>query len=316
MKLRRVTSAWARFYRPLKAALPPAHYHPGLRLEALEQEPDKVVAVLADGTRLAGDLLIGADGLRSTVRHLLNPDLRPTYAGYVGWRILVGEEDVPAALRASLFDRYTFCLPQEGLVVAFPVPGRGDDTQAGQRAYNIVWYRPTNGARLADLSTDAVGRHHTAGIPPPLIRPELIAEMKAQAAEQLAPALAEIIGRAAQVFFQPIYELASPRLVFGRVALLGDAAFVARPHGGAGVTKAALDAASLADALAVSGGNIEAGLAHYDLTQRKLGDWFVGRSRQLGAYVTAADRRPDIVLRDYNATNAELRTLIGGAPRP
>jgi 2-polyprenyl-6-methoxyphenol hydroxylase and related FAD-dependent oxidoreductases len=39
-------------------------------------------------------------------------------------------------------------------------------------------------------------------------------------------------------------------MVFGRVALLGDAAFVARPHVGAGVTKAALDAASLADATA------------------------------------------------------------------
>ena len=50
-------------------------------------------------------------------------------------------------------------------------------------------------------------------------------------------------------FFQPIFDLESPRMVAGRVALLGDAAFVARPHVGAGVTKAALNAAWLTDAL-------------------------------------------------------------------
>jgi 2-polyprenyl-6-methoxyphenol hydroxylase-like FAD-dependent oxidoreductase len=285
-------------------------------LDAIEQKSDGVVAVLGDGSRVAGDLLIGADGLRSTVRHVLRPDLRAVYAGYVGWRVLVDESDIPAALRASIFDRYTFCLPNDGLVVAFPVPGRNDGTQPGRRSYNIVWYRPTDQATLADLSTDASGRHHAAGIPPPLIRPELVAQMKAQAADQLAPVLAEIIALSAQAFFQPIYELASPQLVFGRVALLGDAAFVARPHGGAGVTKAALDAACLADALANTGGDIEASLARYDHKQRRLGDWFVGRSRQLGAYVTAGDRRPDVVLRDYNSTNAELRALIGNAPAP
>jgi 2-polyprenyl-6-methoxyphenol hydroxylase-like FAD-dependent oxidoreductase len=179
MKLRRVTSAWARFYRPLKTALPSALYRPGMPLDAIEQKSDGVVAVLGDGSRVAGDLLIGADGLRSTVRHVLRPDLRAVYVGYVGWRVLVDESDIPAALRASIFDRYTFCLPNDGLVVAFPVPGRNDGTPPGRRSYNIVWYRPTDQATLADLSTDASGRHHAAGIPPPLIRPELVAQMKA-----------------------------------------------------------------------------------------------------------------------------------------
>ena len=48
---------------------------------------------------------------------------------------------------------------------------------------------------------------------------------------------------------QPIYDLETPRMAFGRVAIIGDAAFVARPHVGAGVSKAADDAAALADAL-------------------------------------------------------------------
>src|SRR5205807_1900715 len=111
----------------------------------------------------------------------------------------------------------------------------------------------------------------------------------------LAPPIAEIFARARQSFFQPIYDLASPRIAFGRVALLGDAAFVARPHVGAGVTKAALDAACLADAI-VRCGDLDAALAHYDVERRGFGDWIVARSRDLGKYIGAQARhqRPSL----------------------
>ena len=92
------------------------------------------------------------------------------------------------------------------------------------------------------MCTDAAGTHHAAGIPPPLIRADVIARVKADAELLLPPQIAEIFGRTTP-FFQPIFDLESPRLVFGRVVLSGDAAFVARPHVGAGATKAALDAA-------------------------------------------------------------------------
>ena len=77
----------------------------------------------------------------------------------------------------------------------------------------------------------------------------------------IAPQIAEIFARTAP-FFQPIYDLISPQLVFGRVVLAGDAAFVARPHAGAGDTKAALDAACLADCLRDAGDDLDAGLQH------------------------------------------------------
>lgn len=310
MPLRRIMSAWPRFYGPLKEALPDAVYRPGYRLERLEPTPDGVTALFADGARETGDLLVAADGLRSTVRAQLLPEVRPEYAGYIGWRAMVDERDVPASFRATLFDRYTFCLPDSGLVVAYPVPARDGDTRPGHRGYNLVWYRPTDEATLAAMSTDADGRRHDGGIPPPLIRPEVVAEMKAGARATLAPQIADILELAGQPFFQPIYDFASPRLVFGRVALLGDAAFVARPHGGAGVTKAALDATGLVDSLLAAGGEIEAGLTRYDREQRRFGDWIVTRGRELGAYVALRpDRRPEILLREYNATNADLRNL-------
>ena len=178
---------------------------------------------------------------------------QPNYAGYVAWRAMLDESEVPPDIHAEIFERYTFCLPDGELFLAYPVPGRNNETQPGRRAYNIVWYRPTDPEQaLVDLCTDASGRCHGTSIPPPLIRPEVTAAIKATARALVAPQVAEIFARTAQPFFQPIFDLESPRTVFGRVALLGDAAFVARPHVGAGVTKAALDAASLADA--VSGG--------------------------------------------------------------
>ena len=145
---------------------------------------------------------------------------------------MLDESDVPPAIREEIFERYTFCLPEGELFLAYPVPGRNNETQPGRRAYNIVWYRPTDReTTLADLCTDATGRRHGTAIPPPLIRPEVTAAIKATARALVAPQVAEIFARTPQPFFQPIFDLESQRIVFGRAALLGDAAFVARPHG-------------------------------------------------------------------------------------
>jgi len=105
--------------------------------------------------------------------------------------------------------------------------------------------------------------------------------VKRAARETIAPALAEIFS-ASRPYFQPIYDLAAPQLVFGRAIIMGDAAFVARPHVGAGVTKAALDAACLADAHA-DHDSIEAALAHYGAVRKAAGDWIISRAREFGA---------------------------------
>jgi 2-polyprenyl-6-methoxyphenol hydroxylase-like FAD-dependent oxidoreductase len=82
-----------------------------------------------------------------------------------------------------------------------------------------------------------------------------------------------------------IFDLEVPRLTFGRVALVGDAAFVARPHVGTAVTKAAQDAQALADALAGAEGNIEGALASYESSRKQAGSELVARGRRLGAHL-------------------------------
>ena len=85
---------------------------------------------------------------------------------------------------------------------------------------------------------------------PALIRAEAIAEMHDAAERLLAPPFRALVRLIDEPLLQPLYALVSPRIAFGRVALIGAAAFVARPHVGAGVSKAADDAAALAEALA------------------------------------------------------------------
>lgn len=277
-------SAWARVYRLLKDALPTQKYRYGMELARVDQDERVVTAVFADGTRERGDLLIGADGGRSTVRELFLPGLQPEYAGYVAWRAMLDERDVPADIHAQLFANYTYCLPPGELFLAYPVPGRNNETQPGQRAYNIVWYRPTTPEQLAEFCTDASGRQHGTSIPPPLLRPDVIAWSKAQARALVAPQVAEIFERDPRPFFQAIFDFISPQTVFGRVALLGDAAFLARPHPGAGTTKCAMDAEHLADSIAALG--LEAGLAKYQRQQGAFGSGIVRQGQVDGSYIS------------------------------
>jgi 2-polyprenyl-6-methoxyphenol hydroxylase-like FAD-dependent oxidoreductase len=315
-------SAWARIYRLLKDAFPAESYRFGATLARIDQDAAGVTAIFADGSTERGELLVGADGIRSTVRGLLAPAVQPTYAGYVAWRGVAEESEFPPETHAQLFEKYTFCLPEGEMMLCYPVPGRDNDVRRGRRGYNFVWYRPTDHGRgpLPDLCTDANGHCHGMAIAPPLIRPEVIARLKKEARALLAPQVAGIVERT-QPFFQAIFDLESPSLVHGRVALLGDAAFVARPHVGMGVTKAALDAESLARCLAAASGDLDEGLARYDIERRRFGSRIIARARRLGAYLeaqhkapakrTAAERsqEPEEVMREIGSMAVDLNEM-------
>ena len=281
-----VLTAWQRVYRVLRDAFPAERYHRGRGLKAFGQSGDAVVAHFADGPSLRADVLIGADGLRSTVRQQCLPRILPLYAGYVAWRALLPEGVIPSAVHREIFMAMAFCLPPGEQCIGYPVVGPNNELREGERRYNVVWYRPAEEtSELPQLLTDRSGVGHSISIPPPLIRSEHVTAMRAAAERLLAPQFRAIVRLIEEPILQPIYDLESPHLAFGRAAIIGDAAFVARPHVAAGVSKAADDAAALTAAL--DSEDVESALRRFESQRLPENKKIIERARHLGAYLQA-----------------------------
>jgi len=123
----------------------------------------------------------------------------------------------------------------------------------------------------------------------------------------LAPQFNAMVALCEQPFLQPIYDLEVPCMAFGRAAIVGDAAFVARPHIGAGVAKAADDALALADALAANPDVGEA-LKQFEMPRLAAGERIIARTRHLGAYVQA-DLKTDAE-REYAARHRTPEAVL------
>ena len=314
LPIRQCLTTWGRLHELLLAAFPATRYHLGHAFAGVEQDADGVNAHFRNGAVTRGDLLIGADGIRSVVRAQISPETMPRYAGYIAWRGLVDENELAPQTRRDLFPKFAFSLAPSEHMLGYPVAGFSHSTRAGERCFNFVWYRPTHAERdLPELCTDIHGRRHDMSIPPPLIRPEVIAAMRNAAREHLSPQFAEVVARTRQPFFQAIFDLESARMDFGRIALLGDAAFVARPHVGMGVSKAAGDALALAALLRNSGNNFTSALPDYSVQRLRFGRAVVAHARELGAYLEACaagkiaateGHTPEAVMRDIAVTRA------------
>ena len=281
-----ILTAWQRVYRVLRDAFPADRYHRGRGLKTFEQSGDGVVAHFADGGANSAEVLIGADGLRSTVRQHCLPHILPLYAGYVAWRALLPERVIPPAVHREIFMTMAFCLPPGEQCIGYPVVGANNEVREGQRRYNVVWYRPAEEtSELPQLLTDRNGVAHLISIPPPLIRSEHVSAMREAAERLLAPQFRAIVRLIEEPILQPIYDLESPHLAFGHAAIIGDAAFVARPHVAAGVSKAADDAAALAEAMDTD--DVEPALRRFERQRLPENKKIIERARHLGAYLQA-----------------------------
>ncbi len=301
-----VLTAWERVYRLLRDAFPPDRYHRGRAMAKFNQSADSVRVHFSDGEIIEADLLVGADGIRSTVRQQCLPDVMPRYAGYSAWRALIAERAFPPAVHSELFGFMTFGLPPGEQFLGYPVAGPDNDLRLGHRRYNVVWYRPADeNTKLQWLLTDEHGVTHAISIPPPLIRREAIAEMRADAERLIAPQFRQIVRLIEEPILQPIYDLESPRMAFGRVAITGDAAFVARPHVAAGVSKAADDAAALAGSLEKET-DVECALKRYQAARLPENCRIIERARHLGAYLQATRTQEEQARAGRHSTDAAV----------
>jgi 2-polyprenyl-6-methoxyphenol hydroxylase-like FAD-dependent oxidoreductase len=286
LPLPQIVTSWDRVHSLLRALVPEGGYLLDKAVARYDDHGDSVTLTCEDGSRFEADVLIGADGFRSALRGQMQPEMQPVFSGYVVWRCLAREADLHPDLRDQVFDSFGFFLPQGTQILGYPIAGPGNDLRPGHRRYNFVWYAPVEEGELADMLTDAQGIHHPVTIPPPLVRDDVLDRMQAFARRHLAKPFLEILARSERPFFTPIYDHVSPVFAAGRVALAGDAACVARPHVGMGVTKAAADAEALARHL--SAAPVMDALAAYGTERHSAAALAHATAQRLGRYIFAA----------------------------
>ena len=275
-------TSWNMLYGTMRAALPDACVHAGETLVGFEQAGGQVRVRFASGRVETGDLLVGADGARSSVRAQLLPGLAPHYAGYVAWRGLVPEMALDEASRARLAGVFAFQQGDGHMLLEYLVPGERGEVEPGQRRWNWVWYRKVAEADLGALLTDRDGRRHPFSLPPGALPDAPVASLRAQARDELAPPFASLVELTDETFVQAILDLAAPRMVFGRVVLLGDAAFVPRPHTAGSTAKAASNALALAQSLQREDLKIDACLQEWETLQLRAGRAMTAWGQRMG----------------------------------
>lgn len=158
-------TAWDTLHHALREPLTGACVRMDSTLNAFTTHAGSVSATFADGFAADGDFLVGADGIGSASRRLVtgHDDLR--YAGYVAFRGLEPESEIPEPLRTLLADRFTmFAVP--GLqMLCYLVPGADGERSVGGRRVNWVCYVNTAEARLAALLTGRSGQRFDQFLP-------------------------------------------------------------------------------------------------------------------------------------------------------
>jgi 2-polyprenyl-6-methoxyphenol hydroxylase-like FAD-dependent oxidoreductase len=303
--LRQILTSWDRLQRLLRDTIEPAHYHLGWNFERVDQDERGVRVQFSEGRVEHADILVGGDGIRSSVRAQMAPKVQPIYAGYYIWRGAPNEADLDPETRRTIYPLFTFYLPKRQQVITYPIAGFDNDLQPGKRRFNFIWYRVADATQLRDMCVDENGVQHDHSVPPPLIRKDLIAQMHKDAREIMPPVMLDALMKIKQPFITPIYDFTAPQIVFGRVAMVGDAAANARPHMGFGVAKAGNDAEALARALG-NYDDIDVALKAYNAERQPIGNNIVMHGRRLGTQLgvnlkTEDDRRMHELLQSDGA---------------
>jgi 2-polyprenyl-6-methoxyphenol hydroxylase-like FAD-dependent oxidoreductase len=228
----------------------PARLHLGRACAEVEQDRGEVTVRFHDGETARADALLGADGLRSTIRAQAfgNPPIR--YAGYTAWRAVVDFDGIRNPMVQETWGRgcrFGIVPMSRGRVYWFATK----NAPGGQRD-------PEGGAK--DTLSEAFRGWH-----------EPIQALISAAKEH-------------SILRNDIYDLDPlPNFVRGRIGLLGDAAHAMTPNMGQGACQAIEDAVVLAACLRKNG-SVESGLLEYERRRRPRTKRFVLQSRRLGAF--------------------------------
>ena len=221
-----------------------------------EQDGASVTAILADGGRVTGGALIGADGLWSNIRKRLFGDGAPRVSGHTTYRSVIPVEDMPEDLR---WNEATLWAGPKCHIVHYPL--------SGWKLFNLV-----------------VTYHNDA--PEPVAGQPVSHDEVRRGFDHVAPVARQVIerGRDWKLWVlcdrDPVMDW-----VDGRVALLGDAAHPMLQYFAQGACMAMEDAVALAHEMAAAGGDAAAALPAYAARRRLRTARVQLQSREIGQHI-------------------------------
>ena len=269
---------WSILWKSLRSRVDDSIYREGERVLSFQQDDDGVTVMLDSHQRERFDVLIGADGYRSLTRHRLFPETHIEYAGYVLWRGNFAEARVKDRAPIDEADQshawHTICFPG-GHGVFYMIPGNEDSADVGQRRVNWAIYAATPDGLVLD---------RPGSIAPGEIGPDIEASWRQILTDHFPPWHKYLIEltRPMELSIQPIYDETVPAYHSGRIALIGDAGTVTRPHTGSGATKA-LQEALLLEELTQELDDWGSILDRYDSERTAAGNSIVELGRRIGA---------------------------------
>jgi 2-polyprenyl-6-methoxyphenol hydroxylase-like FAD-dependent oxidoreductase len=216
----------------------------GVSLTALTQKDASVEVRFSDGTSGNYDLVVGADGIRSTVRTLAVASSSPLYAGQMAWRSIIPTRPQGMVDMMLLMSEKSF----------FGLVPMGEGHTYG---FGVV-----DGERFEDSLAGRLDRFRRrfAGFGAPV--PAYLASLQSDP----------------QLHFGPIEWVELDEWYRGRVVLIGDAAHAGPPHMGEGGCMAMEDALVLADVFRTAE-SLASALEAYVLRRRPRADWVQKQSR-------------------------------------
>lgn len=278
----------ADLHRLLLAALPERTIHLGYTFDRFEQTETGVQVHFANGTVMAGEMLLGADGIRSKVRQQMWPEARPRYAGYVAWRGVA--EGVHHLTQGGTSESW----------------GRGQ--RFGIVPLNerqVYWFATANASEGEQSSPRDAAQE----------KEELLARFQGwhepiQSLIEATPA--ETILRSPIADLRPL-----PQWHQGRVTLVGDAAHATTPNMGQGACQAIESSLTLAQMLGQP--DVPDRLARYEQTRRQRTAWItntswrIGRAAQWENRILCAVRNQLVAM---TPTSIMRRQLVAAATLP
>ena len=224
----------------LGAAVPAERLHLSHRLVGLEPKGERIVARFENGVSIEPDLLVGADGIHSQVRHLTFGPEKPRFTGCVAWRGLVPAERINHLGIEVASHNW---MGPDGHCVHYWV--------AAGRLMNVVCV-VEHGTWTSKSWTD-----------------------KGDVAEVLArydgwhPIVRGLIKAFPETFIWALHDrLSLPRWSDGRVTLLGDACHPMLPMMAQGAAQSIEDGAAFAALLTAMPGDVPGALAHYEALRK------------------------------------------------